>query len=47
MKSKNDNPYVKWKISDLNKCNPEFVKAAVTKDKTLISKLPEKLQEII
>lgn len=47
LKSSNGNPYIKWKLSDLNKCNPEFVKAASTKDPALISRLPPSIQEII
>lgn len=47
LKSSNGNPYIKWKLSDLNKCNPEFIKAASSKDPASISKLPPSIQEII
>ena len=47
LKSSNGNPYIKWKLSDLNKCNPDFVKAATTKDPALISRLPPSIQDII
>lgn len=47
LKTKGGVDYVKWKISDLQRCSPEFIKAFKTKDKTLISKLNPMLQEII
>ena len=47
LRSKNGNEYMKWKISDLTRCHPDFVQAANTKNPALISKLNPSLQEII